>query len=428
MRKMLLAKGEEAWWKTTEGRPTVSVHDTGWSYMSVWAFNTFVDRMVASNKPIVRGSASGYVKKGSDLVGITNTLISKMGGSLLSKVLGTCGDEMCTSGDEMLIAWPQAVVRYSTYPEEMHATLNIMSSNEKFAQRVLSAFRKATVQRQPVRMRHGRVYVMGYTPNGVRFFNIGFAAVPINRTNYTDDVVTAFDSICAELNSSTPSGRLTILDGPPGTGKTYLIRGVMDAVANGMFIFVPPTMISQLGDPSLITALLELGEGRKSGPSIFVLEDADQCLVERNTMNMNNISALLNLTSGIMGELLDIRVIASSNAERVEIDNALRRPGRLSEQITIGPLTDEQARTIFCELTGMGTVPTSWITGNFTLADIYKLARQHGWVPPATKQVAPGGRYPFAVKEEAADITIGSVLGNTLQLTYNNGWKVKASS
>jgi hypothetical protein len=54
-------------------------------------------------------------------------------------------------------------------------------------------------------------------------------------------------------------------------------------------------------------------------PILFIIEDADDCLVPRGSGNVSTISSLLNYTDGIFGSMLDLRIIATTNAEKMEI-------------------------------------------------------------------------------------------------------------
>jgi SpoVK/Ycf46/Vps4 family AAA+-type ATPase len=222
---------------------------------------------------------------------------------------------------------------------------------------------------------------------GYTFYNLGTASVKLERENYADDVLKVYDNVVTDLTSVSPSGRLSIFDGPPGTGKTFLIRGILEVVEDAMFVLVPPEMMNMLASPELIPLLIrKKASSDVDGPVVFILEDGDNVLVPRKKENLSLISSLLNFSSGILGSMLDIRVITTTNSPKVDIDPALMRAGRLSDHITVGHLDDKQADEILSRLLGKKSKMPHKSEGQNVLADVYKEARKHGWRPKAVSK------------------------------------------
>lgn len=215
-------------------------------------------------------------------------------------------------------------------------------------------------------------------PGGLEIATLGMAGMPLERNNYDDDVVTSFDHIVQDIARQTPCGKLVILDGPPGTGKTFLIRGLIES-ARAEFVFIPPNLVSSLAGPEIVTTLANerIMEDTEKAPRPFVLivEDADECLQERASDNLGSISSLLNMTDGIVGAALDIRVIASTNMniKNMKQDVALLRPGRLCRRIHVGELSEGKVVSI-AERLGVDLTGMKFIELPRTLAEIYRLA------------------------------------------------------
>lgn len=228
----------------------------------------------------------------------------------------------------------------------------------------------------------GRVYVLISTDKGPKLQSIGVAAVPLERSNYNPEIIEDFDFVVQDLKSTSPSGRLTILDGKPGTGKTFLIRALLDAVPDALFVVVSAHLIPQLADPSMVNALLETRKNKGDLPTVFLVEDADDCLVARDSSNVNAVSALLNLGDGILGAMMDIRIVCTTNAKDDELDEAVRRPGRLNKKIHVGQLRGPVAEDLYAKLTGK----KMRFRDGATLAEVYRIARGEGWTPPAKRR------------------------------------------
>lgn len=232
------------------------------------------------------------------------------------------------------------------------------------------------------RVSAGRVFCICPDPDGgMRLLPVGIASVPFEEGNYNEEVVTDFKAVVADLKSPSPSGRVVIFDGEPGTGKTYLVRSLTAEVPDALFIMTPPEMVSQLGSPALIPLLISLKK-KSDTALIFVVEDADSCLAPRAADNMNSISAVLNFSDGILGSLLDIRIVATTNVNGADIDSAILRPGRLSKRIDVCKLYGEQANQIYARLTSTDKKPFR-TKDMITLAEVYRAARDGGWTPPA---------------------------------------------
>ncbi|NBT59868.1 AAA family ATPase, partial [bacterium] len=99
---------------------------------------------------------------------------------------------------------------------------------------------------------------------------------------------------------------------------------------------------------------------------ILLLEDAEKVLRSRNAQDNEAISNILNITDGILGDCLNIMVIATFNIDRDNIDPALVRKGRLLLEHHFKALPEQSANAI---LDKMGTRKKA--SGPMTLAEIY---------------------------------------------------------
>jgi energy-coupling factor transporter ATP-binding protein EcfA2 len=223
----------------------------------------------------------------------------------------------------------------------------------------------------------GTISALINTDHGFRIHDIGCVGVELQRDNYAPVVLAAFDHVVEDLKVKSPCGRLTVFSGEPGSGKSFLVRALVEAMSGtASLIVVPPHLVSQLGDPSLLPALISKRE-EDSGPIILICEDGDECLVRRGSDNMSSVQSVLNLGDGLLGSLLDIRLLVTTNAKKLEMDAAVEREGRLCRRLDVGRLDGAQADRVLGRL-----VPgTTSFREPVTLARVYAKARELGWKP-----------------------------------------------
>jgi ATP-dependent 26S proteasome regulatory subunit len=227
------------------------------------------------------------------------------------------------------------------------------------------------------------IFVISTKKTGLSLHSLGKLNYNFIKENYEEGVLSAYDYITAEYSKAQPYGRLSIVNGPPGTGKTNLIKGIISSVKNCLIVLLPAKFVSEVDSPALVTLLTEEKSDRygtfnmksdspeeednSSRPILFIIEDADSCLVPRDGSNVSMISSLLNYTDGIFGSMLDLRIIATTNAEKMEFDEALLRPGRLCRHVTVGEISAVKASEIYKRLTGKDKE----YQGKTTLARVY---------------------------------------------------------
>ncbi len=253
------------------------------------------------------------------------------------------------------------------------------TGTEEFVSEITLFFKGNTI---PIESQ-GSVYVMISGAQGPEFRAIGNGGEAIIRDNYSKEVLKSYDRIADTLVAKVPPGRINILSGPPGTGKTYLIRGLINQVPHTKFAIVQASMVASLANPSMLPALLNFRS--ENQPIVFIIEDAEECLATRDAGNNSAVSALLNMGDGVLGSLIDLRIVATTNTAVQDLDPAIRRPGRLSTICEVGPLTANEAAVVFDRLTynekyGSGKIWDGWDpNARYTIAEVYQKATDAGW-------------------------------------------------
>ena len=138
-----------------------------------------------------------------------------------------------------------------------------------------------------------------FNPNHVEFKTIiKPKKVDIERM-YTDGVEKFNAKVILQLASD--GAGLYILHGPPGTGKTSFINHLIQKVEKD-FIFIPSNLVDSLLQPDFIELLWEHAN------AIIVIEDAEKALQKRTNTDYSPVSNLLNITDGLMGDILNLQV------------------------------------------------------------------------------------------------------------------------
>lgn len=301
-------------------------------------------------------------------------MIDKMGGRLAHKWLGENFYEVSFMFDHGIVK-----IDYS----DNYLKIHTISQDEKFVEKIQQSFEKEFLP--PVQQ--GHIFAIVHHGANLSISSIGNVGIPLVQTNYTKQVLADYAFAIKEMKSVNPSGRIVILEGEPGTGKTHLIRGLLTDVPDGMFVLISPDMVPHLAGPELLPLLMQSKQSYAlNGPIILVLEDADRCLVRREADNINSIQSLLNLGDGIVGSLLDLRIVATTNAKKLEVEPAILRPGRLSKRMEVGSLDLTTARGVFNRLLPEireypEKLQAAASSFKMTLAEAYSLARKHGWEP-----------------------------------------------
>jgi energy-coupling factor transporter ATP-binding protein EcfA2 len=185
--------------------------------------------------------------------------------------------------------------------------------------------------------------------------------------NYGSKFVDVEKEIVKRLSENNKG--LYMFHGPPGTGKSTFLKYLTTQVKKD-FIYIPAIMVdSFINNPSNFASLLQ----KKN--SILILEDAEKAIVKRlnDGIDSSSVTSLLNISDGILGDILKCPIVLTYNCPKQDIDDALRRKGRLQIDYEFGPLDIEDSKKLAKHLGFNKKQIEENITENMVIADIYNL-------------------------------------------------------
>lgn len=151
---------------------------------------------------------------------------------------------------------------------------------------------------------------------------------------------------------------ILLLIGPPGTGKTTFIRGLLQHTEQSAIVTYDANILSK---DYMFAQFIEGDRG------ILVIEDADNFLGARSDGN-DMMHKFLNVGDGLV-TTKNKKMIFSTNLPSIrDIDPALIRPGRCFDIVNFAPLTEQQAAALAKRI---NVKYDSKVEGQYSIADIF---------------------------------------------------------
>lgn len=186
------------------------------------------------------------------------------------------------------------------------------------------------------------------------------------KANYNDDL--PYDEMNRIIRRD--KAGLIMFYGIPGTGKTSLVKSLINDNKETNFVFIDTSVCESISDGMF----LEFLQNYKN--SVIVFEDCEKLLKSRDDGGNESISTILNLTDGIIAETMKIKFICTFNCPLSKVDKALMRKGRLSLKYEFKELSLDKTKAIYPEA-----------TKPMTLADVHNATEKNDYSEEKVRKI-----------------------------------------
>ena len=184
------------------------------------------------------------------------------------------------------------------------------------------------------------------------WYDYSYPLVDIKK-NYNDDI--PYEKMC-ECIESNNKPELMLFYGEAGTGKSTLIKHFISKYNEKDFVFIDGTLLANASQERLMSYFLE------NQNTVFILEDCEKVLMDRENYFNPVMPLILNITDGVISDVLGIKLICTFNTKLSKIDPALLRKGRLSLKYEFKKLTKDKVEKL---------LDSENVKGDMSLAEIY---------------------------------------------------------
>ena len=237
--------------------------------------------------------------------------------------------------------------------------------------RAIGVFEKLNFQQEAPEEADGQIYIQYALPDPqgrVNLIDRNFKAQTLNSIaeNYTPGVITdMWDAI--KRVSGLESG-LLVLNGPPGTGKTHLLRAMLTELAGKKKGLVCTPPLDFLQNMSLMMQATS-----RSQSSLILMEDVGDILTEQAASQYPQVNAnLLNMSDGLLSLLNNSVIVLTFNTAIDKINKAVLRPGRCISHLEVNCLPRAHVEGL---LETWGATACDLTKSEYTLAEAYEIAR-----------------------------------------------------